>query len=1149
MNSLARLFFRGSMSPTPSEAESIANRAAQTGPATPTRNAAARGYGLSQVTVAGWYNSTTFTANTLNPEPRRLAQRPTTSTRAAPTSETYFQPCHRRSGALPAQLSKSIHESTTGDAWIHHLREVRSIRYADTNDATARAAAQNDLADWMRDICPPTTTDNEKMVLALSLEAACNAVRNNAVTKNDRKRVPVRDVIDALNHLNQTDIRECIQTARRKGHDEETSAAENLAWRIAQKLAATQTGFGLLKKISAPTRELGGNSGIRQDANVRTFLNAADQLLTEHGRQVDIKADPNALMDYCFRQIETPDLPANTLLITGLPAMQRACKVEATATPETAAVSDTAASCAWNQWAGATQEALDLATDNWAGYLGNPGSLTDQRAETFLHQRRTLQRNRQRQLDLEKQFASSAHALRNGFYSNAPGSKWQAVRKRQNKVAVWAERGKRSHEQFRLTRHKSPFKGTLSLPVTTPILHWEAMRKTLGIMETELCEHGGLKGHQDDTGEIDVYPDYDFATDRTNGLAHLQSAVKYQFIRDWRASFMGDVLNLPAHDERQLAKLVEEVLTRFGDNSENFKKAVHTVATAFNEALTPERLQSWAQTLNFSEASVENSPDAARRARYGEFAEAMRYLVPDQDLSLPRLTRHAAVSGSAPDGNPTPPPSSPANFDEIFKQVSDMRLGSTLSLSNGNTWGLSLSGIVNNGAALASVAGVPVAPRVIGSATVGRTAVVNAGITTPGGVLVVGIQDDKGVRAGGGATAGWLPFADANASVGAGMTADLTLGADYTNLKEAVIYRFNRLGPGDTGIDGKAPGLGGDAALAARMAALLKKLMEGPSKPADDPEYRSLEEEIAIDFPDVSIGFLEHADTTTRDLSARGRFTGSVGASLGSGAYALGASISTAFTGTWRRARNRENFGVTTNPQKIDGHQLSGTVSAAGTLALDSTEGQAAASFAEASVYPPQAEIGALTLEVYKGGELTAFQTVVHNDEVKPTSYLLKSYRNADDLAKYIAPNINAWSNRLARRKHPALYGADNGDDNERTWAVQHEEATLKRYLDNALENANQNTNYVAFLEIAPELVPQINGLLDLKKAAELSGNHQHATQYEKAANALLHDEDSYLPAFLVDIETWRVARGLKFSLGLSWREAMGIAKTTSGFI
>ncbi|MEB0133990.1 hypothetical protein QN362_01460 [Actimicrobium sp. CCC2.4] len=956
------------------------------------------------------------------------------------------------------------------------------------------------------------TSDNYMLMLSYAIQGACRDTFS--ITKRNKSdEITETIIVEALKKLITLPLLGSVidpTLVVNTGDD-----ATNLAWRIAYKMAETSTGFDLLKKINTHDKNSDYTNppvlnnpataaekaaaaalkrrNLRRDEHVRLFMQGAEKLLKEEAPGVRLKTDPRSLLAYCTDDARTQENRNNTLLVNALPALE-------------------------------------------AALLKNEiGSIPQHVAN-------------------RKMWA--ANALRNGFFSNAPGSQFQKANARLEKVSLQVTRGLRNrniiesqdlknHDGLRrvaetsslwwhkLKRNggKTPFNGNFPIQMSTngSLLQREKMTMVLRLLDkafrTSLPEE-----YLDKASNAPVFTGGRFLDGELEDITpNLKKIATIMYVRAWASVSQAEVLDGRPLADDIIKKLTEPdylhkllglefgnagVPKKITDCLEVIKLKFSALAAA---PLTPGVLEGLFKKVEVNNPEQTPPPEIAFKQiptkadidrmqpdQYQEvFEKAMNLLQNGEEEEADRVTLDPNVSRQGI-----------GNY--LDQQAQRMRLGSSIKFSDGDSIGF---GVQNTVAILGrTIFGFVAGIRFNLSHRRSRVATAEFGVNAAGGFARFGTETNRTNRIGFGRSLGWSLAKNKTLSAGISVNADSKLFYDPDKFT-GVTLRMDRLGQDVTGRDGQIAGVAGDADMTERLGKAINKVINGPD---GGPQESDLLSQLLEELPELSVSWLDEGASTKRDMG----HIEQVGAVLGAyaGNIGLGVSASLAWTKKYQKQRYQEETGALQS--RVIGSATRSTVNGQlgaavlGTLPLSA--GQPTAVSENAGI----ADVMGADAEIYRNGTREEIRTIELHGELQPRTYKLIIHANAEAFAGKVEGNIQEWGQRFAEIKDPDNYFHQDVDDTtklERRMNATIEQAGVVRDLIlNVHENAHSNTEYIEYLELAEATTVEINRYRHLAKMAELSGPTGKEEQefLIEAAESLLRNPDSYVPRFLFTIET-----------------------------
>ena len=1077
----------------------------------------------------------------------------------------YFEP-------VPIHIEPKLKEAVNvfrHDDYQFSLLKKSAIRFA--RKAHIDQALLNEL-----DQCGATLktgkTDAKaaRLPLLLSLRRACT----DASEANGGQPMTEEDVTRALRYLRQQDLHASMVTpsspADRKQVSEADQRAQDLAWRLAYKLAVTERGMDQLYRLTKTPMSLSATSvdakkrdhQRRQHLHLKHFFKAADSLLDEHATEhyrsdaTPLSAHPAGLLEHCYQQCEQAVAPANTLLIHGLTGIQtELCREHSRQPPSL-----------WQQRIDHTAYRLHKNTINQQQILtlSTYSNLFDQ---TFIDkmtaelddERNTLTAlHRRQQAAMIDRFAFKW--LSDGHISNAPGSILHNIEQRCEKIDVYQKRREERNERkgakafFKRsgeiiaaknrTFFPAPQTDSLQHNPDSMVLHREVMQSALRHLEEMLMQGGGQDQHHPQPLDASRY--------RLENGPHrpiLNNIVHLALIRHWLKQplhYLSNNLELTQFEIDKLAS-PDNLLTLFGDNPVLVNEGPQRDAmiAAFKailskKILSPELLVQWAQQIAIDPPAID---DAIRtpRADRPVSRKSSAQLRDDFAASISHL-QHGWKSSLAPSDDPL------QHFKQmIAEQIEQMRLGNLRTISGGTSHGLNLPAFTVP-VSLAKTLGLV---KILVGGAYNHRGMVNleVGIASWGGFIRVTTSNENQIGANIGVTAG--PKAEWGTAIGgAAIYADVE-GAGNGYRARGYCFCLPRGGAAMTGRHGSKPGVNCDAEVAAGLAKIWRILTDTADTAAaqqDQPPSRSVLRRIGEEVPDVSVSMVGPGDSHSEDGFIGVRVGTILGVTDDSKQYGVGLNASTSAIYSRRRMRYRQRNSALQVEVVNRTVRKSLNVQAALPLAsgLGRKGGNAAAfNNGAESIAEPQFGTGGASAEIWKSGLGTQTNRIIYEGKISKNTYGNVFHPNAKPFCDAVEKNIAKWANHMAAHDPdcPALPATRNrsGDSARvqevaeiRQGLVEKHTKAIRKYLARTKREVHPSDVYFDFLELTPEATDLLNHYYESEIEFRAAGCNAEADACKRALDAVWKHDDAWAPYFIVNSSPQQSNSGASFNLVLS---------------
>lgn len=994
-----------------------------------------------------------------------------------------------------------------------------------------------------------TTATNYVMMIAYAIKSAC--ADQIATNKNEGEKVTESTIVDALDYLRDLPLLEAlIDNPTPSGHDHKH---KHLAWRIAYKLAATSTGFDLLKKINnseansdytkLTTDAKQKRKNIRRDENLRLFMKGADAMLTEEKSRELLNTDPQSLLDYCKAPNRTAEARDNYLLINALPALQTNFAINeayggdcTTLPPEEQE---------WQKKIGAAQ---NNANSKWAANALRNGFLSDAKGTPFDKANARLEKV---SLQVSRGMKNQGQDVDNAVLTNAPGSKSIVPRR------------------FKRNGGKTPFNGMMPISISTngSLLQREKMTAILRLLEKAFYENITGQKHSKDYHFKDItFSNNEDKKEKLEGIA------KLIYVRAWISTSQAECLDGRPLSNSKIEEVTSEKylnsLMGYPEENPIFPAGIEKIRDEIKEnlekeqvinSLDPGKLNNFFSDIKFDR--LKGNPELERVPPTGNFKDIpdtndILAMNPSQyETAINDLKKHLEDGKDTKKVIPAPTLTHAGIGTYLSQQAQRMRLGSSIKFSDGDTIGIGMQGLT---AVVARVfMGGVFGARANFSHRRTRLATAEFGVNAAGGFARFGTETNRSNRAGGGGSVGWSFAKFKNMFLGTGAYAD-GKGIYDPGKFSGVTLRLDRLGQDETGREGQIGGVAGDADMTVELGKAIKKVVNGKSaEQADGRPGGNLLMQLLEDIPQLSVSWLDDGDSTTRDLG----HIGQAGAVLGAyaGGVGVGASASLSRTKKYQKQRYKEDTGALRS--RVIGSakrtSINAQVAAIGLVNLGAVSGQPILAKETAGI----ADVFSADAEIYRDGIREEIRTVEHNGQLKPRTYKLIVHANAESFANSVEQDIQEWGQRFAeiKEKDDYYHEIKPGDLNYEELLKKREEVSVQQagivrdLVLKVQEAAHPNTSYVEYLELAEATTIEINRYKHLAEMAELSGPTGEADRkiFDAAAEELLTNPKNYIRRFLFTTETKVADEGRSINFIGSYASTNQVLETVmlDGFI
>ncbi|GAA4016217.1 hypothetical protein [Actimicrobium antarcticum] len=977
----------------------------------------------------------------------------------------------------------------------------------------------------------------------------------------------------------------------------------DLAWRIAYKLAETQMGFDLLKLITATPvdntpqnlsqleRTNSARKKIRQDANMRLFMQGASKLMAANEDVSQSYVDPTSLIKYCVEKTCGDTKISNTLLIKALPGLQYAMREES--------------------------GAADL--ENYKTAWDDEISKWDRDPLRVNHTIFKAAEEKKKVLKNVSKSTWAVNALRNGFDTNAPGSEFDKANKRLEKVSIQLTRALQAKgievddrdkeaaaaidsqtllrpwlKPSKLSR-KSAFNNSLFFDIATngALIQREKMHLASRLLEKFLSGVGD-QVKKETTTELhfkkvnNTDPGFNFtrfegaltATEAKANKMTASNVAKIVMLRSW--------IGMPQSENISGYSLSPEEI--FKDEGLKFLGAMFDVDMSDDVPKPPGSLKFFQQIRDELKALAPSCLTPKLLGDWATEAGLKRPVLEKVKLlnNLTRVTDENRPIPTADEVNDMPAGEYPSNFfdalDHLINgmdnenishvnytkqgtinymkaQIERMRLGSSIKMTDGAALGFGLQGTFS---ALSRAGTALIASgRASFSSRFGRVAEMDIGVNAVGGFARFGVQTDQRTRAGGGGSIGWrIGKKSAGFKAGLSAAADVKAIADADQF-EGVGLRLDRLGGDITGRVDQVAGVAGDAAMTKNLSELVEKVMKGRRSPSGDTAIpdgmlenysnSTLLEQLleGEDGTALSVSWIDKKNSGTRTTGISEQISGIGGIHAdGIGGAALSGTAGT--SQTVKTQHQEELTGALRSRFISTGYSVVGTLQASATLGLQNTE--IGNDPALAKVGFTAAELVSAEAEVFRAGVTSDIRTVELNGVLQPRTYMVISHANAKSFIDKVKQpeNLTRWSHAFAKIKNPVKYNPETKEPGraaaDRIEVVNEQREVVRDLLKEAADNADPNIYHIEYLEMKPDITEQINRYRALaimsRKVAELTHQNQAAV-FDAAAESLLNNKNSYSERFLFSIQKSSFEEGKKMNFVGSFQSTSKVQATT----
>jgi hypothetical protein len=957
---------------------------------------------------------------------------------------------------------------------------------------------------------------NYTLILSYAIHGACKDAFNT--TEREKKdTISQATIIGALDCLKTLPLLESVIAQDGARLPKSDSEQNKLAWRIAYKMAATPTGFDMLKKMNTVESEhpytnppslpetasadekadaaRQKRKDLRRDQHIRLFMQGAEAMLQDENPQALGDLDPASLLAYCRDNERTRESRSNALLVNALPALQTIlANNELDTAPELKA-----------NWRTTVNASVNSDQPLWA-----------------------------------------ANALRNGFISNAPGSPFDKANARLEKVALQMTRGLRNQKQpeqeqpgfeqeespsvlprrFKRNGGKTPFnrRTEIGIASNSVLLQREKMVAALRLLDKILLSKLPPE-IKNANGDLDA----NLIANSADSEFIYKKIAQLDYVRAWASSSQSEILDGRPLSDGAAAKAQENSLLTHLKRPETvpenrvdyFYKREDYIKTIYESPLTHVILKEF-----FDERDphlVSSNPPAQGAGHVGTTDPIKD--IPDlkniKDMSLDqciaafeRARNHLANGEDAKKITLADDLSRQGIATYLNAQTQRMRLASSIKFSDGVSVGIGIAGL--SAVVARVILGGALGTRANISYRRARVATAEIGVNASSGFARFGTETNHTSRTGAGASFGWTLAKLRNFSAGAGSYADAKLVYDQSKFT-GVTLRLDRLGQDITGREGQHHGVAGDADLTVHLGKIVEHVITGRKEPG------KLLQELLEETPHLSVCWLDEGDSTTRD---RGHIT-QTGALLGAFAngVGIGSAASLAHTQKYQRQHYEEQTGALRSRSIVSANRTSvtGQATALGVTNLATLSGQSIVANETVAI----AEVLGAEAEIYRHGTRAEIRTIDYQGQIQPRSFKLIIHANAEAFASSVESNIEEWGQRFVQVKEPQNYSYsahDKGVDkvSRQLTATREQAGIVRDMIEDIRETADPNSSYIEYLELEEATTIEINRYRHMATMAGLAGaeGDKEREILEEAAERLLNDPDSYVRRFLFSTTT-----------------------------
>ncbi len=1056
------------------------------------------GGGISSTTL----NPTPFHSYTKTPDAKHVRMAPKDPNAALPTideNKVASPPKHRANGAPPPVTTAQWNIGVK-------LRESSFVAQLDAGhvdnpgqsyrglldkpcyfDFGTAVAAKAQLAEQLAQVharlgdnpaLPREMKGAEMMVVTQAVSLACKGHDPSLAARS----------LACLGNLNLHASITNPDAPRPEGFNEDEFAC---AWRIAQALEKTPTGFACLKKIAVPAH---GEQAVHE-----SVTSEDDKMLHVYMTAVREKAREDRLLPVYPQGVfsEIPDNP-RTLLDKSLRAVQAHLVQSGEHARNNPGAAFTPAKHA----------------HEWAIGAVNNGFYTDKRKDA--NGKSTPFYKAENRLKKMSKWVSRANGTNN---ADPTGSNHEALGKDASKIR---KIGRLMRNVVLPGKKKSPL-NAVNRQAPETVLPYVGAAPGSGFRNAEA---GGLGEARAIRSMVDIL-EKGLEANR-GGLANqpanpdaetLENMVRLAILQQVKADTKFLWLNVNIGLDDNARSMVKERVYAALDGgvagqSQATKDEINKLVDNQHTNLTAETMAAWA-TKAGCPASV---PDA------GQVAEGQ------PDWHAFRLAQRRATEPVRPTEMPNLKTISKADTARmIADHTKNHELGSRVVMYSGGVGGFGtkqLSGLFTK---LISKKVLRLQADVRAEGT--RCATLEIGTGSQGNELFLGTQRILKGQVGAGASVGVKVASwdkDQN-SLSASVGGDAAIGLEGQD-KNGVMIRFDRL----------KGGVGGDQANNAKLARVATKLMAPDALPEGAPYANAHGDDAASplknlwqEWPEVSISLVE---TKEKAGLASASVSGGLGAAFGK--FKLGvANAGLSIAGKFKGKTAWTETGGSLHVDKKSTYWSVKASASASVASLGGALGTVEVSDTDMDLNVTGGEPLGGTVGFWKNGYTQTDTFVEHQGELKKTSVRIKSYQNAQSFVDNVAPKLDEWAEEKTKRFNPGGYGADAPENEtpiqeqqriqKRNAAIETEHTKLRQYLQRSLDNAEPTQTFWEFKEIKSEAVAAANAVKSVAVMAQECGDKPAAQECTKYRSKLLKSEEAWEPTFLVDYETTAQQRTL----------------------
>lgn len=910
------------------------------------------------------------------------------------------------------------------------------------------------------------------------------------------------------------------------------------AWRIAQMLEMTPSGFATLKAITrpsaAPDHPVSPTVAKHDEIMLHVYLQGGREKIKEAAMQrnpVHLEADPFSLQAY----LDGVDEGSKTLLDKGLGAVREHLNLSHAHASVPEMANTPFATRARNEWAvGAIRNGVY--TDALKDAKGHPTLFAKMQGRTDKLQK-WISRSTGEQVKTGKNLKRTAKQFLAPQVDKSPFNAYNRLGSGEQGVSF------KNVEEGGIGEGRAIKEGM--------ILNLEAALKTQG-----------AAGDQPLVFPVAADPDHNT----------LQNMVRLSILEQTRE----DVRFLPRYtradplDELGLAKVKERVEGWLqggaAGQSPATKALIDTLIQQNSGPATPDVLVAWASKVG-GPVSIEEAVDPERRLtawlNHADLRAEGSNESGKPDWNAFGMAVNRAVYGKAEHVETPHMKDLDATgvADVIEGAIRHQELGSRATLYSGGVFGFGTKGLSE------SILGLPffwiVRPRVDLRGERSRYAAIEFGTGTQGNELFLGTQKIHKVQGGGGTLFGLGKFYQKNhVKFGAGVGGDVAANYEGTD-QRGVLFRLPRL---ETGVNG-------DADNNKKLGRIFRKLADPNNAPPSAPYINAPGKDGASslknlwqEWPELSIGMVGLKDHAGRAgacaYGAFGMGYDKYNAGLNAGVGIEGKKSAQTWTETGGSLHVGKKISSTAAKANVSGSLavLSAFVNTHTEIATQMVNGQAQAHLALGiNQNFPLGDLLTGSADIWKKG-VTRKDTFIEQDgELKKATFRTVTYANAAAFVAAVAPRLDTIAEQKAAKYEKARYGTSMASGNavaplsaeeleqkikSRNDVLEREHKILSQHLAESLKNAEPTQNFQEYFELTDAALAMANSLKSVEAMAANFDDKAAIKDCHRAMNEIIENDEAWETAFLVDNEAVSEQRARGFNIAAKYQQVDGMIKT-----